>query len=52
MSNKAHLRPHPRKRRRNGKVTVFVALLFIALFVLAVAMAATGHYVPAGRLPL
>jgi hypothetical protein len=52
MSNKPHLRPHKKKRQATWITRLLVAILFLVLFAVAVALAATGHGVPAGRLPL
>jgi hypothetical protein len=49
MSNKAHLRPHKKKRQVGRMARIFVAILFLAIFVLAVALAMSGRYVPTGR---
>jgi hypothetical protein len=49
MSNKPHLRPHKKKRQAGPITRLLVAILFLVLFVLAVALAATGHGVPTGR---
>jgi hypothetical protein len=51
MSNKAHLRPHQRQQQqgsRNVVIGLLVALLFLALIFLAVAMVSSGHGVPPG----
>jgi hypothetical protein len=50
MSNKPHLHPHKKQRRARWTTTLLVVLLFIGLFVLAIAMAATGHGMPTGRI--
>jgi len=52
MSNKPHLRPHKKRRQASRNVRLLVAILFLAIFALAVALAVSGRYVPAGRLPL
>jgi hypothetical protein len=53
MSNKAHLRPHRKKRQASRATALILVTLFIALVALATAMAASGHSLPAGRiLPL
>lgn len=52
MSNKPHLRPHKKKRQVSWNVRLLVAILLLAIFALAVALAVSGRYVPAGRLPL
>jgi hypothetical protein len=49
MSNKPHLRPHQKKRRPAGTTRLLVAMLFLVIFVLAVALAISGRYVPTGR---
>jgi hypothetical protein len=50
MSNKPHLRPHKKQKQRRRTTTLLVLLLFVGLFVLAIALAATGRGVPAGRI--
>ena len=50
MSNKAHLRPHKKQRQTRRTTTLVVVLLFALVFVLEIAMAATGHSLPAGRI--
>jgi len=50
MSNKAHLHPRRKKRQATRTTRLLVVFLFVALFVLATAMAATGHAMPAGRI--
>lgn len=50
MSNKPHLRPHKEQRQASRTTRFLVALLFITIFALAIALAATGRGVPAGRL--
>ena len=42
MSNKAHLRPHPKKRHASRAGLVFLVII-VAIFVLSLALAATGH---------
>ena len=49
MSNKPHLRPHKKKRQPSRTARLLVAVLFLAIFALAVALAVTGRYVPHGR---
>jgi hypothetical protein len=49
MSNKPHLRPDKKKRHVGRTTRMLVAILFLAIFVLAVALALTGRYVPTGR---
>jgi len=49
MSNKAHLHPHRRKRQASRVTRLLVALLFITIFALATALAATGRVAPHGR---
>jgi hypothetical protein len=49
MSNKPHLRPHKKKRQVSRTTRLLVAIFFLAIFVLAVALAVTGRYVPTGR---
>jgi hypothetical protein len=50
MSNKAHLRPHKRQQQgsRNYVVALLLALLFLVLLALAVAMVSSGHGIPPG----
>jgi hypothetical protein len=48
MSNKPHLRPH-QKRQASQITRLLVAILFITIFALATALAATGRVVPHGR---
>jgi hypothetical protein len=51
MSNKPHLRPHKQTQRQSGlnRTTAMVmALLFVVLVVVAVAMVSSGHGVPPG----
>jgi hypothetical protein len=50
MSNKPHLRPHNKQRQASRTIRVFVLLLFVAVFVLAIALAATGRGLPPGRI--
>jgi hypothetical protein len=51
MSNRLHhLRPRKQQRQMRRTTTLLVVLLFTALFVLAIALAATGRGVPAGRI--
>jgi Na+/proline symporter len=45
-----HLRPSKRQRQARRTTTLFVVILFVLLFVLAIALAATGRGVPAGRI--
>jgi hypothetical protein len=53
MSNKAHLRPHRKKRQARRTTGLIVVILLAALVALATAMAASGHTMPPGRiLPL
>ena len=42
MSNKAHLRPHLKKRHASRAGLVFLVII-VALFALSLALAATGH---------
>ena len=49
MSNKPHLRPRKKKRQASHVIRLLVALLFITIFALATALAATGRVVPHGR---
>jgi hypothetical protein len=50
MSNKPHLRPHKVQRQASRTSALLVLFLFLAIFVLAIAMVATGHAMPAGRI--
>ena len=50
MSNKAHLRPHRKQRQANRTTGLLLVILFIGLVVLATAMVASGHAMPAGRI--
>jgi hypothetical protein len=50
MSNKAHLRPHRKKRQASRATGLLLVVLFIALVALATAMVASGHAMPAGRI--
>jgi hypothetical protein len=50
MSNKAHLRPHRKKRQASRTSGLILVVLFVALVVLATAMAASGHAMPHGRI--
>lgn len=43
MSNKPHLRPHPKKRHASWITTLLVVLLFVTIFVLSITLAATGR---------
>jgi len=52
MSNKPHLRPHQKKRRARQITKLFVAILILAFFALAIALEMTGHLVFRGRLIL
>ena len=50
MSNKAHLRPHQKKRQASRTTGLLLVILLIALIALATAMVASGHAMPAGRI--
>jgi hypothetical protein len=50
MSNKAHLRPHRKKRQASRTTGLLLVIGFIALVALATAMVASGHAMPAGRI--
>ena len=50
MSNKAHLRPHRKKRQASLATGLLLVIVFIALVALATAMVASGHAMPAGRI--
>ena len=43
MSNKPHQHPHKAKWHARRGTRLFVAILLIALFVLGLALSATGH---------
>ena len=43
MSNKAHLRPHQKKRQASLTTRILVVILFLAVFAFSVALAATGR---------
>ena len=43
MSNKAHLRPHRKKRQVRRTTGLLVVILLAALVALVTAMAASGH---------
>lgn len=45
-----HLRPRKKQRQANRTIRFLVVLLFVMIFALAVALAATGRGVPAGRI--
>jgi len=50
MSNKAHLRPHRKKRQASPATGLLLVILLIGLVALATAMVASGHAMPAGRI--
>ena len=50
MSNKAHLRPHRKKRQASRTTGLLLLIFFAALVALATAMVASGHALPAGRI--
>ena len=50
MSNKAHLRPHRKKRQASRTNALILLIFFAALVALATAMVASGHALPAGRI--
>jgi hypothetical protein len=50
MSNKAHLRPHRKKRQASRTTGLLLVIGLIALVALATAMVASGHALPAGRI--
>jgi hypothetical protein len=51
VGNKAHLRPHRKKRQARRTTGLILVVLFIALVALATAVAASGHAIlPAGRI--
>jgi hypothetical protein len=52
MSNKPHLRPHQKERRARQITRLFVAILILAFFAVAIALEMTGHLVFRGRLIL
>jgi hypothetical protein len=43
MSNKPHEHPHKQERRASRSTRLLVAILLIALFVVGLALSATGH---------
>lgn len=43
MSNKPHERPHKQKRQLSRGARLVVAILLIALFLVGLALSATGH---------
>lgn len=43
MSNKAHLRPHQKIRHTSRVTSLLVLFLFVAIFALSIALAATGR---------
>jgi len=43
MSNKPHQHPHERNRHASRVTRLLVAILLIALFLLGLALSATGH---------
>ena len=43
MSNKAHLRPHQKKRRASRTTGLLFLFVIVAIFALSIALAATGH---------
>lgn len=49
MSNKPHLRPRRKKQQASPTIRLLVAILILAIFALAIALAATGRVVPHGR---
>ncbi len=52
MSNKPHLRPHQEERQASRITRLFVVILILAIFTLAIALELTGHVVFRGRLIL
>ena len=50
MSNKAHLRPHRKKRQASRTNALILLIFFAALVALATAMVASGHALPTGRI--
>ena len=50
MSNKAHLHPRKKKRQASRATGLLLVIGFLALVVLATAMVASGHALPAGRI--
>jgi hypothetical protein len=52
MSNKPHLRPHQEERQASRITRLFVVILVLAIFTLAIALELTGHVVFRGRLIL
>jgi len=49
MSNKPHLRSHQEERQASRITRLFVAILILAIFALALALELTGHVVFRGR---
>jgi hypothetical protein len=49
MGNKPHLRPHREERQASRITRLFVAILILAIFALALALELTGHVVFRGR---
>ncbi len=49
MSNKPHLRPHQEERQASRITRLFVVILILAIFTLAIALELTGHVVFRGR---
>jgi hypothetical protein len=52
MSNKAHLRPHQKKRQASLITKLLVVILFIAIFVLSITLASSGRGAPLVNLRL
>ena len=52
MSNKAHLRPHQKIRHASWMSRLLVVIAFIAIFALAIALAASGRGAPLSNLRL
>jgi hypothetical protein len=50
MSNKTHLRPRKQQQQPKSRVVIglLMALLFLGLVIIAVAMVSSGHGVPPG----
>jgi hypothetical protein len=43
MSNKAHLRPHKRKRQAGRVTSILMVILILVVFALSIALAASGR---------
>ena len=52
MSNKAHLRPHQKRRQASRITRLLVVILILAIFVLSIALATSGRGAPVARFGL